>query len=382
MYNRADDTLRERLPRILEAIYSLLPRILAVQIRLQNTMLAHYYTILHTFAEDYQFMSPSPPMDQVLLEWEETHLPVREGIENFHCLINGKARQGSTAATNQNNPPSPPSLRAPPPDNDYLSPRSAYDNDSTRPPSPASSYTQTIFSQPRNSIDTTYTIPESPETGAKSSSGYSNAQPRRPSRIPSTSTIPTFNTPDYGTSNSTSNTNSPPKVLAPKPSSSNLSTTSYYTAKSSPSPALSSRPSISALSANSTPMSTGYKPAGPSPDYFTRQAASKPTAPKPTLTTTSTKPQAPVCNNSIDQRISSLGAAAAAAATKKRPPPPPKPKVHLVTALYDFQGQSEDDLVFYVGDKIRVIEKTGSSNDWWQGELRGMKGYFPANYVE
>ena len=53
-----------------------------------------------------------------------------------------------------------------------------------------------------------------------------------------------------------------------------------------------------------------------------------------------------------------------------------------MTALYDFQGQSEDDLVFYEGDKIRVIEKTGSSNDWWQGELRGMKGYFPANYVE
>jgi len=129
-------------------------------------------------------------------------------------------------------------------------------------------------------------------------------------------------------------------------------------------------------------MSTGYSPAGPSADYFTRQAASKPTTPKPTLTTASSKPQASVCNNSIDQRISSLGAAAAAAATKKRPPPPPKPKVHLVTALYDFQGQSEGDLVFYEGDKIRVIEKTASLNDWWQGELRGVKGYFPANYVE
>lgn len=318
-------------------------------------MLANYYTVLHTFAEDYQFTSPSPPMDQVLLEWEEAHLPVRREIEDFRCLINGKARQGSTAPTNQNSPPSPPALRAPPPD-----------NDSTRPASPASSYTQTIFSQPRNSIDTTYTIPESPETGLKSSSGYSSTQPRRPSRNPSTSTIPTFNTPDYGS-------NSPPKTLAPKPSSSSLSTTSFYTAQTSLSPA---------LPASTTPMGSGYKPAGPSPDYFTRQAASKPTALKPTLTTTSTKPQAPVCNNSIDQRISSLGAAAAAAAVKKRPPPPPKPKVHLVTALYDFQGQSEDDLVFYEGDKIRVIEKTGSSNDWWQGELRGMKGYFPANYVE
>lgn len=125
-------------------------------------------------------------------------------------------------------------------------------------------------------------------------------------------------------------------------------------------------------------MSTGFSPAGPKADYFTTPLHTR-QAPTPTSTYTP-----PTSTNSIDQRISSLGAAAAAAAGKKRPPPPPKPKpmLQFVTALYDFQGQGEGDLVFYEGDRIRVLEKTGSTSDWWQGELRGVKGYFPANYVE
>lgn len=81
--------------------------------------------------------------------------------------------------------------------------------------------------------------------------------------------------------------------------------------------------------------------------------------------------------------------AAAAAGKKKRPPPPPKPKsisseppALFVTALYDFGGQGSGDLVFNEGDRIRVVHKTGSTDDWWEGELRGIQGSFPANYVE
>lgn len=53
-----------------------------------------------------------------------------------------------------------------------------------------------------------------------------------------------------------------------------------------------------------------------------------------------------------------------------------------VTALYDFGGQSAGDLAFREGDRIRVLKKTESTDDWWEGELRGVKGSFPANYVE
>lgn len=77
--------------------------------------------------------------------------------------------------------------------------------------------------------------------------------------------------------------------------------------------------------------------------------------------------------------------AAAAAAKKKKPPPPPKrmpSQQGFVTALYDFSGESASDLSFREGDRIRVVKKTESEQDWWQGELRGRTGAFPANYCK
>lgn len=68
-------------------------------------------------------------------------------------------------------------------------------------------------------------------------------------------------------------------------------------------------------------------------------------------------------------------------AKKKRPPPPPR-GASFVTALYDFNGHQNGDLVFREGDRIKIITKTQSTDDWWEGELRGVKGQFPANYVE
>ncbi|KAJ5221979.1 uncharacterized protein N7469_010866 [Penicillium citrinum] len=71
---------------------------------------------------------------------------------------------------------------------------------------------------------------------------------------------------------------------------------------------------------------------------------------------------------------------ATAALKKKKPPPPPRPS--FVTALYDFDGQGDEDLRIREGDRIRVVKKTNSTDDWWEGELAGVQGYFPANYVE
>jgi amphiphysin len=73
---------------------------------------------------------------------------------------------------------------------------------------------------------------------------------------------------------------------------------------------------------------------------------------------------------------------------KKKPPPPPPKRIPSnkpemwVTALYEFEGQESGDLSFSEGDRIKVTKKTGSQNDWWEGELRGHKGKFPANYCE
>lgn len=101
----------------------------------------------------------------------------------------------------------------------------------------------------------------------------------------------------------------------------------------------------------------GHAAAGPRLDYFTRD------------------------------RLPSTASVSSIAA-KKKPPPPPPPKRFpsnqgiWVTALYDFAGQGQGDLIFKEGDRIRVTKKTASTDDWWQGELKGVKGSFPANYCQ
>ncbi|KAK4222560.1 hypothetical protein QBC38DRAFT_460283 [Podospora fimiseda] len=75
---------------------------------------------------------------------------------------------------------------------------------------------------------------------------------------------------------------------------------------------------------------------------------------------------------------------------KKKPPPPPpakkfipKPKPETwVVALYTFTGQGAGDLSFKEGDRIRVVTKTDTDQDWWTGELNGRQGSFPANYCK
>jgi len=111
--------------------------------------------------------------------------------------------------------------------------------------------------------------------------------------------------------------------------------------------------------------------------------------------------------HSVHSAISSVSTMSAIAAKKKPPPPPPKSKPkHLddsvyVTALYTFQGQAAGDLSFKEGDRIKVTRTTDSVDggfllqpcsrghvhvanmhtDWWEGELDGRKGEFPANYT-
>jgi lipid-binding SYLF domain-containing protein len=69
------------------------------------------------------------------------------------------------------------------------------------------------------------------------------------------------------------------------------------------------------------------------------------------------------------------------------PPPPPRPRPaapaqDVVIALYDFPGEQPTDLPFKVGDRITVIQRTESTNDWWRGSCNGREGMFPANYVQ
>jgi amphiphysin len=51
--------------------------------------------------------------------------------------------------------------------------------------------------------------------------------------------------------------------------------------------------------------------------------------------------------------------------------------VKYVVALYDFSAQADGDLDFKAGDRIEVVERTDSAEDWWTGRLDGRTGVFP-----
>ena len=72
---------------------------------------------------------------------------------------------------------------------------------------------------------------------------------------------------------------------------------------------------------------------------------------------------------------------------KKAPPPPPplkpkpRPAAQYVVALYDFAAQADGDLDFRAGDRIEVVERTESAEDWWTGKLNGRQGVFPGEWL-
>jgi len=121
---------------------------------------------------------------------------------------------------------------------------------------------------------------------------------------------------------------------------------------------------------------------------FGSLAAKKGFAPPPPPPSSAAPPPA---YSSSGHASNSFVASASALAAKKSPPPPPpvKPKpvlapkpVVYVTALYDFEAQAEGDLSFRTGDRIEIVQKSESAEDWWTGRLNGQQGVFPGNYVQ
>ena len=52
-----------------------------------------------------------------------------------------------------------------------------------------------------------------------------------------------------------------------------------------------------------------------------------------------------------------------------------------VQARWDYTSDRISDLSFRRGDKIVLLTRTNTQEDWWEGKLRGKVGIFPANYV-
>jgi amphiphysin len=113
-----------------------------------------------------------------------------------------------------------------------------------------------------------------------------------------------------------------------------------------------------------------------------------PTSPPVSSATFSKSPPSSITRKSSGSQENSYVPPSAADIKKKRPPPPPPPKPSIggkpeyVVAMYDFAGQNEGDLPFQAGMKIKVVKKTDSLEDWWEGEVTGRKGMFPRNYCQ
>ncbi|KAJ5637197.1 hypothetical protein N7490_007076 [Penicillium lividum] len=191
-------------------------------------------------------------------------------------------------------------------------------------------------------------------------------------------------------SNIRSRSKSPaPPTLRPKPS---------FTRPVSRSSSINTfTPSISAASSSGTALTSRS-------DYFTPSVPEEPIphnyykrSPSPPRPVLKTKPsiQFSPAGPKIDhhQTFISPGTTdplASLAGKKKRPPPPPpakpakppRPTTTFMTAMYDFGGQGPDDLAFREGDRIKLVRKTDSTDDWWEGDLNGVQGFFPANYVK
>ena len=55
--------------------------------------------------------------------------------------------------------------------------------------------------------------------------------------------------------------------------------------------------------------------------------------------------------------------------------------VSEVLALMDFEGMMGDEMTVQVGDVVTSVTKP-SEEGWLEGELRGKRGIFPANFVK
>lgn len=54
-----------------------------------------------------------------------------------------------------------------------------------------------------------------------------------------------------------------------------------------------------------------------------------------------------------------------------------------VRALYDYEGQADEELSFSEGAVIRLLNRDTQTDDgFWEGELNGRVGVFPSVLVE
>ena len=349
-YQTADEHVKQTIPPVSAAVLSLLPFILHNQIMLQTTLVGQLYTVLDGYTKKFGFPNPAPPDAEIVIAWDNEFTSLRRELESGIAVVaQGKVVHQSMALPAEKDKTTVTGLGI----RNKVMNRKASDQSSlaTRP---------AIMPKPDDQPEDADALapPKPPRQGGSPSPG-----------IPS----PSISSPGLRS------------VSMPSPG-------VNFASK----PGLSPAPSYG-LSGDAP---YDYKPTAALPSYPNQgsdQAAGGFTPPSRYLTPVNGASPLPsaASNGALDyfgnrrpsQASSIASSAASAVAAKKKPPPPvptkrmPSQPVQYVTALYDFDGQNAGDLSFKEGDRIRVVKKTESTDDWWDGELKGKVGTFPANYM-
>ncbi|KAF1344557.1 hypothetical protein BDV97DRAFT_321519 [Delphinella strobiligena] len=319
-YQMADEQIKRALPPILDAVSSLLPHLLTAQIMIQHSLTAQLYTAVYGYCQQ-QGMPVSPPsFEGVVSDWEAEFTPLRNEVESgIGMIANGKA-----------------------------------------------------IHQPMQLQDK--------KQGTVTGLGLRNAfaERRRGSGSGSHGSLPKPSMPSFLSRNSAVSEEEAPPVKPPRPGTGTPSR-SYHEDEEEAPPTKPPRPGSSLTSntlriPHNKPTSSSSSPSHDVTPIDTPYMTPSRLSPSSDYFNAGRKPSAALVASSI--------------AAKKKPPPPvptkrvPSAQSQFVTALYDYAGQGARDLSFNEGDRIRVVKKTESTNDWWEGEIHGVSGSFPANYVE
>ncbi|KAI5208655.1 hypothetical protein E4T39_01416 [Aureobasidium subglaciale] len=351
----ADEQLKRVLPPVLDALTSLLTDLLAVQIMIQYQLVGQMYTQLHEYCQTHKLPSPSPALEQVVSTFEAEFTPFREDVEhNIRTLSTGKAIHQP--------------MSLPDKEQGTITGLGLRNNFARR--------TGSHGSLPKPSMPGMLRIGSGSGTGTGTGEAEDDAapvKPPRPGRISSSSRLHSHYE-NSATLNSHYEDEEAPPVKPPRPgAASNVD--------------MGSKPRIPSFS-KPTPVATpdGYTNGGAASRTYSATSTPSSTS-TPFLTPSSTRQSQGSDYFSREGNASTSSGTFSAAGKKKPPPPPPKKRIpssqgQYVTAVYDFGGQGEGDLSFREGDRIKVVKKTGSTDDWWEGEVNGMVGSFPANYVK
>ncbi|KAI5209231.1 hypothetical protein AUEXF2481DRAFT_27850 [Aureobasidium subglaciale EXF-2481] len=354
-YQAADEQLKSVLPPVLDALSSLLTDLLAIQIMIQYQLVGQMYTQLHEYCQTHRLPSPSPALEQVVSTFEAEFTPFREDLEhNIRTLSNGKAIHQP--------------MSLPDKEQGTVTGLGLRNNFAKR--------TGSHGSLPKPSMPGMLRI----GSGSGAGSGRSEVEeeaapvkPPRPGRISSSTRLHSHYE-NTATLNSQYEDEEAPPVKPPRPG-------------AAPNVDMGSKPRIPSFS-KATPVATpdGYTNGGAASRTYSATSTPSSTS-TPFLTPSSTRQSQGSDYFSRERKASTSSGTFSVAGKKKPPPPPPKKRIpssqgQYVTAVYDFGGQGEGDLSFREGDRIKVVKKTGSTDDWWEGEANGMVGSFPANYVK